>query len=373
MNIKGTVKKDKKTKRLIYRLKPGDIALLCHEDIDEIAAESLIKAKVKCIINTEKTITGLYPNKGSLMLLKSKIPVYETSDKNIFNIIEDGKIIKIEDSKIYYLNKCIGKCRLINKDEILRLYDLGCKNFNKKLNDFIDNTIIYATKEKSWITNTIDIPEIKTLIKNKHVLVVVRGNGYKDDLKAILGYIKNKKPVLIGVDGGGDALLEFGLVPDIVIGDLDSVSDKCLRLCKEIIVHAYPNGYAPGLKRIRDLGLEAKVFSSVGTSEDIAMLLAYNYDAELIVAVGTHNCMIDFLEKGRKGMGSTFLVRTKIGSKLVDAKGINKLYEEKLNLKYYIYLGLSALLPIYILSMLSLSIKLMLSQIGIRIKSLIGF
>ncbi|KPU28102.1 thiamin pyrophosphokinase [Caloranaerobacter sp. TR13] len=372
MRIKGIVKKDQKTKRLIYKLRPGDIALLCHEDIDEIAAEALIKSKVKCIINTEKTITGYYPNKGPLKLLKSRIPIYETDDRSIFNLVKNGEIIEIEDNKVFYLNECIGKCRLIEEDEILSLYNLGCKNFDTKLNDFIDNTIFYIKKEKNWIVNKVDLPKVETLIKNRHVLIVVRGNGYKEDLRAIFDYIKSKKPVLIGVDGGGDALLEFGLVPDIVIGDLDSVSDRCLQLCKEIIVHAYPNGYAPGMARVKDKGLEAKIFSSIGTSEDIAMLLAYNYGAELIVSVGTHNCMIDFLEKGRKGMSSTFLVRTKIGSKLVDAKGINKLYDEKLSIKYYIYLGLSALLPIYILSMLSLPIKLMLNQISIRIKMLIG-
>ncbi|KGG81410.1 hypothetical protein Y919_00160 [Caloranaerobacter azorensis H53214] len=372
MSVKGIVKKDKKTKRLIYKLKPGDIALLSHEDIDEIAAEALIKSRVRCIINTEKTMTGYYPNKGPLKLLENGIPIYETDDKNIFNIVEDNKIIEIKNNKIFYSNKFIGKCKLIKKDEMLNLYDLGCRNFDVKLNDFIDNTIFYAKKEKNWITNKIKLPKIETLIKNRHVLIVVRGKSYKQDLKAILDYIKNKRPVLIGVDGGGDALLEFGLIPDIVIGDLDSVSDRCLRLCKEIIVHAYPNGYAPGLKRIKENGLKAKIFSSVGTSEDIAMLLAYDYGAELIVAVGTHNCMIDFLEKGRKGMGSTFLVRTKIGSKLVDAKGINKLYDEKLEIKYYVYLGLSALLPIYILSMLHFPIKMMLNQISIHIKMLIG-
>lgn len=372
MSIKGIVKKDKRTKRLIYKLRPGDIALLCHEDIDEIAAEALIKSKVKCIINTEKTITGFYPNNGPLKLLKNRIPIYEIEDKSIFNIIEDGGIIEIENNKLYYLNKYIGKCRLIEKDEILKLYDLGCKNIDLKLNDFIDNTIFYAKKEKSWITNKIDLPEVGTLIRNRDVLVVVRGNGYKEDLRAIFDYVKSKKPVLIGVDGGGDALLELGLIPDIVIGDLDSVSDKCLQLCKEIIVHAYPNGYAPGLSRIKNKGLEAKIFSSAGTSEDIAMLLAYNYGAKLIVAVGAHNCMIDFLEKGRKGMGSTFLVRTKIGSKLVDAKGINKLYDEKLNIKYYICLGLSVLLPFFILSKLSLPIIIMLNQISVRIRMLIG-
>ena len=179
------------------------------------------------------------------------------------------------------------------------------------------------------------------------------------------------KPILVGVDGGADALMEFGYTPDVIVGDMDSVSDEALRKAKEIVVHAYTDGRAPGLKRIQDLGLEAVVFPAPGTSEDIAMLTAYEYGAELIVAVGTHSNMIDFLEKGRPGMASTFLVRLKIGSKLVDAKGVNLLYKSQLKFKYVLALLMTGIFPILIAMSLSPSVKQFMHLMQLKLKLLL--
>ncbi|NLZ52968.1 MAG: hypothetical protein GX892_07465, partial [Thermoanaerobacteraceae bacterium] len=217
----------------------------------------------------------------------------------------------------------------------------------------------------------VEIPETDTVIKGRHVLIVVRGNNYKEDLAAIKTYIDEVNPVLIGVDGGADALLEYGYTPDMIIGDMDSVSDEALKICKDIVVHAYPNGKAPGLARVKQLGLNAKTFISPGTSEDIAMLLAYEKHADLIVAVGTHSSIIDFLEKGRRGMGSTFLVRLKIGSILVDAKGVSKLYNQKLKPSYMISLFAAALVPIIVISTISPPIKHAIKLLELRLKMLL--
>lgn len=211
----------------------------------------------------------------------------------------------------------------------------------------------FASKEIDIITKSIDIPKLKTKIKNRHLLIVVRGHNFKEDLQTLRSYITEVKPVTIGVDGGADALLDFGYTPDIILGDMDSITDKALRCGAELIVHAYPDGRAPGLERVRSLNLTAHVLPSLGTSEDVAMLLGYEEGADLIVAVGTHSNFIDFLEKGRKGMASTFLVRLKIGAKLVDAKGVSKLYRHPIRFKEMAKIVISALIPLFIVIMAS--------------------
>ncbi|RKD34558.1 putative cytokinetic ring protein SteA [Thermohalobacter berrensis] len=371
MEIVGVAKKDKKTKNLVNRLNPKDIAIIKHKDIDEIAAHSLIESKVQCVINTEKSISGKYPNRGPSLLLKSGIPLLE-APKDFFEKVKENKPITIKHNKIYQERLFLGKCEIINDKKVKELLELGNKNLENELDKFIENTLEYAKKEKGLVLGKVKIPRIKTKLAKKHVLIVVRGKDYKRDLEAIKSYIDEVNPVLIGVDGGGDALLEQGYIPDIVVGDLDSVSDKCLLLTKEIIVHAYPDGRAPGLNRIKKLGLNAVTFPAPGTSEDISLLLAYNYDASLIVAVGTHSNMIDFLEKGRKGMASTFLVRLKVGSKLVDAKGVNQLYKSKLKLKYIFGLGLAALIPIIIISLMAPPMRELIQLFQIKLKLLIG-
>jgi uncharacterized membrane-anchored protein len=162
-------------------------------------------------------------------------------------------------------------------------------------------------------------------------LVVVRGYDYREDLAVLRPYIREYRPILIGVDGGADALIEAGYRPDVIVGDMDSVSDHALRCGAEVVVHAYADGRAPGLQRVQDLGVAAVVFPAAGTSEDVALLLADEKGAELIVAVGTHATLVEFLDKGRQGMASTFLTRLRVGGKLVDAKGVSRLYRRRIS------------------------------------------
>lgn len=372
MHIKAPIKMDKRTKVLVNRLELGDIAIIDHDDLDEVAANSLVEKKVIAIINCSKSITGRYPNLGPRILSEANIPIFDVIEGDIFNNLKEGNIIEIVDEQIFIEDKAIAEVELLSEDKINNLLLLAEGNIEIELEKFIENTLVYANKEKDFILGNLKIPEINTEIKGKHVLVVVRGQNYREDLSTILSYINEVNPVLIGVDGGADALLEFGLIPHIVVGDMDSVSDECLKKCKEIIVHAYLDGRAPGMERINSLGLDAKLFPAPGTSEDIAMLLAYDKGADLIVAVGTHSNMIDFLEKGRKGMASTFLVRMKVGSKLVDARGVNKLYKSSIKLKYIVWFVMAALIPILAIILISQPIRNLFRLISIRLRMQFG-
>lgn len=349
MYIKGEVKRDRVTKNLTERLNSGDIALISHQDLDEVAAMSLVEKEISCIINTEKTISGKYPNRGPNILLENKIPIIEVQDLDSVSKIKEGDIIELDEGDIILDGNKITNYIHLEEEKIVRLLEEGYNNIEIELDKFIENTLEYAKKEKGLVTGKIKIPDIKTDLKDKHVLIVVRGQDYKRDLLAIKNYIEDIKPVLIGVDGGGDAILEFGYTPDIVIGDMDSVSSECLYAAKEVIVHGFPDGRVPAKDRMEDLGIDYGVFTSPGTSEDIALLLAYEKNADLIVALGTHSSMIDFLEKGRPGMASTFLVRLKVGEKLIDARGVNKLYGVKFEVKYLLAIILASLIPIGIL------------------------
>jgi uncharacterized membrane-anchored protein len=200
-----------------------------------------------------------------------------------------------------------------------------------QLEAFAANTMEYLLKERELLLDGVGVPEIHTVLEGRHALLVVRGYDYREDLQALRPYIREYRPILIGVDGGADALVEAGYQPDLIVGDMDSVSDEVLRSGAEVVVHAYADGYAPGLQRVQDLGVHAVVFPAAGTSEDVAMLLADEAGAQLIVAVGTHATLVEFLDKGRQGMASTFLTRLRVGGKLVDAKGVSRLYRSRIS------------------------------------------
>lgn len=348
MECKAIARIDVRTKNLAKRIRPGEIAVLDHADIDQVSADSLIKARIKMIINASPSQTGRYPNPGPAFLLQEGIMILDNVGKEIFQKVHEGDLLEIRGNQIWKEEVLVGEGQFLELDAVLKNIKKLRHMQASELDKFIHNTLEYAMKEKDLILGTLDMPEVKTKFEGRPVLVVVRGQNYREDLTIIKSYIDDVNPVLIGVDGGADALLEFGYIPDIIIGDMDSVTDSALKCGAEIIVHAYTDGRAPGLSRVEKLNLAAKIFPAPGTSEDIALLLAFEKGADLIVAVGTHTSMVDFLEKGRAGMGSTFLVRLKVGSILVDARGVSKIYQGRIKLSYLFQIAIAGILTIII-------------------------
>lgn len=372
MVIKGRARVDKRTKNLVKRLCAHEIAVIDHADLDEVAAESLVNCRPRAVINANASITGKYPNAGPLTLLRGGVPLIDEAGPEVMAAIHDGDEIVLTADGIYRNGDHIACGIWLSESCVQEKMDATQENLKTELAKFVDNTLQYARQEQGLILGDYPAPVLRTEFQNRHALVVVRGQGYFEDIQAIKSYIDEVKPVLVGVDGGADALREFGYRPDLIAGDMDSVSDETLCSGAEIVVHAYPDGTAPGLERIEKLGLQATIFPAPGTSEDIALLLAYEKGAELIVAVGTHSNMIDFLEKGRSGMASTFLVRLKVGSILVDAKGVNKLYRQNLRLRHVAELFLAAMIPLFVVVILSPAtrnfIRLLIMQLKVILR-----
>ena len=324
------VLKDRRTKNLTARLRPGDIALISHADLDTTAARALRDCRVSAVVNAAPCLTGRYPNRGPSVLLDANIPILDGIGEDAFNAIADGQqAVLLEDGLKLESGACYDGTRLTRERVDLQM-TAAQANVSEAIDQFARNTLEFLAAEKSLLFDPVDAPRLKTKFENRHVLIVARGEGYKEDFAMLRDYLRDVRPVLLAVDGGADALLEAKLRPDVILGDMDSVSDAALRCGAELVVHGYATGEkaAPGLERMKELGLNATVFHSPGTSEDVAMLLADALGAKLIVAVGTRFSLEEFLDKGRAGMASTFLTRLRIGSKLVDAKGIARLWQQ---------------------------------------------
>ncbi len=373
MQYQGIARLDKRTKNLVKRLKPGEIAVIDHVDLDRVTAESLLESKVPVVINAGHFISGRYPNVGPHLLSTKGIHLIDNVGSRIFDKVKEGDSLIIRGGRIFKQGRLIAEGELLTTAATDLKMEMAKKSLNTELEKFVTNTLHYIKKEKNWLLEEVKIPEVSTDFNKKHALIVVRGYDYKADLKALRSYIREVKPILIGVDGGADALLEVGLKPDVIVGDMDSVSNEALTWSKELIVHAYPDGKAPGLARLEKLGLASVSFKAPGTSEDIALLLAYERGAELIVAVGTHAHLIEFLDKGRDGMASTFLVRLKVGSKLVDAKGVSKLYRSSVKLSHLLLLLAAALTTLIVIIFVSPTIRYIFRLIVLNIRSMLGF
>ena len=341
--VTGTVRLDRRTKRLVGRLRPGEIAVIDHVDLDRVAADSLVAVGVAGVLNAKPSISGRYPNLGPEVLVQAGIPLLDDLGEALFEGLREGDVVRVEADTVYLNGEPVASGTRQDAETVAKAMVDAREGLSVQLEAFAANTMEYLLQERDLLLDGVGVPDVATKIAGRHVLIVVRGYDYQDDLEVLRPYIREFKPVLIGVDGGADALVEGGYSPDIIIGDMDSVSDDVLRCGAEVIVHAYPDGRAPGLARVNELGVTATTFPAAATSEDIAMLLADGKGATLIVAVGTHATLGEFLDKGRGGMASTFLTRLKIGGKLVDAKGVSKLYRQNISGSSLLLLILSAI------------------------------
>ncbi|NMO53474.1 hypothetical protein HH310_20090 [Actinoplanes sp. TBRC 11911] len=341
--ITGVARLDRRTKRLTGRLRPGDIAVIDHVDIDRVAADALVAVGVAAVLNAKPSISGRYPNLGPEVLVKNGVLLVDNLGEEVFERLHEGDTISIVDDTVLLDGEAVAGGVRQDADSVATSMADAREGLSVQLEAFAANTMDYLKQERDLLLDGVGVPEVRTRIAGRHVLIVVRGYDYKEDLDVLRPYIREYKPVLIGVDGGADALVESGYTPDMIIGDMDSVTDDVLRCGAEVVVHAYPDGRAPGLERVAGLDVDALTFPAAATSEDLAMLLADDKGATLIVAVGTHANLVEFLDKGRGGMASTFLTRLKVGGKLVDAKGVSRLYKQNISGSALLLLVLSAL------------------------------
>ncbi len=366
--VTGTARIDRRTKDLVKRLRPGDIAVINHRDLDRVAAEGLVGAGVAAVVNAGESISGRYPNGGPIRVVQAGIPLVDRAGEDVLDRLHEGEQVRIDGAEIWRRDELIATGDALSADEIQAAMDAARAAIGGELERFAVNTLEYIQREAKLTFEPIELPPIKTQFRGRHALVVVRGHDYRTDLAALRPYIREYQPVLIGVDGGADALLEMRLKPDIIIGDFDSVSERALGTGAELIHHVHLDGRAPGREALQTWGVPYHEFVVDGTSEDVAMLLAYEAGAQLIVAVGTHASMVEFLDKGRRGMSSTFLTRLRLGPALVDAKGVNRLYEGRVRRRDIALLVGSAILAIIVVSIVSEPIHVFLRGIELTLR-----
>lgn len=361
-----------RTKHLVKRLRPGDVAVIDHVDIDRIAAEELIEAEVVAVLNASPSSQGKYPNAGPLMLAHAGIKLIDAPDAGLFERIGDGDRVRIVGETIYVGTDEVARGRVLRVPELEREMQEHRERIDEALAEFAENTVAHVREETDLLTGNVAFPPTRASFRDRHVLIVVRGDRHRRDLKALRAYIRDMRPLIVAVDGGADGVLEAGLKPDVILGDMDSASDAALRCGAELIVHAYPDGRAPGQERLLESGLDHQVVPAAGTSEDVAMLMAHEKGAALIVSVGAHFNLIEFLDRKRGGMSSTFLTRLKIGERLVDAKGVSRLYNPSSTLAPLAFFAIAFLVLLTILVITSPALNDVWELVWLKIRIWLG-
>lgn len=370
--VEGTARLGRRTKHLVKRLRPGDVAVIDHVNIDRIAAEELIDAGVVAVLNAAESSDGRYPNAGPLMLARAGIRLVDAPGAGLFDLLRDGDRVAVDGGTVRIGEREALRGRELGIAELERQRELQRERIDGALAEFAENTVAHVRQESDLLSGAIEFPPTRAYFRDRHVLIVVRGEHHRRDLKALRAYIRDVRPLIVAVDGGADGVLEAGLKPDVILGDMDSASDEALACGAELIVHAYPDGRAPGRERLVAAELAHRIVPAAGTSEDVAMLMAYEKGADLIVSVGAHFNLIEFLDRKRGGMSSTFLTRLRIGERLVDAKGVSRLYNPSSTLTPALLFGLAFVVVLTILVITSPALNDLFDLIWLKIRIWLG-
>ncbi|MDR2985798.1 MAG: hypothetical protein LBV34_13260 [Nocardiopsaceae bacterium] len=346
--LEAPARLDRRTKNLTRRLRPGDIAIIDHADLDRVSAESLVSCEVLAVVNAAPSMTGRYPNLGPQLLIDAGIPLIDDVGPDVFEKVREGRTVRLEGDTLYIGETIVAKGIEQTADLVTSAMTKAKADLAAQIRSFMANTVEYISRDFEELIDGIRVPTLRTKLEGRHALVISRGYRHREDLHALRAYIREYKPVLVAVDGGADALLEAGYRPNLIIGDMDSVSDQALTSGAELVVHAYADGRAPGLDRVKSLELDSVLCPASGTSEDVALLLADELGARLIVAVGMRFHLVEFLDKGRPGMASAFLTRMRVGDKIVEPKGVSRLYRSRISTSWLVLLVIAAVVTIVV-------------------------
>lgn len=340
--VLGPARLDRRTKNLTRRLQPGDIAIIDHADLDRVSAESMLRCQVAAVVNVAASMTGRYPNLGPQLLVDAGVPLIDDVGPEVFEKLGEGQLVRLDADTLYAGESIVAKGTVQTSASITTAMLKAKEGLADQIRAFMANTVEYIGRDFEELIDGIRVPALRTKLEGKHALVIARGYRHREDLQALRAYIREFRPVMVAVDGGADALLDAGYRPHLIVGDMDSVSDRALTCGAEIVVHAYPDGRAPGQDRVNALGLDSVTCPATGTSEDLALLLSDELGARLIVAVGMRFTLVEFLDKGRPGMASAILTRMRVGDKIVEPKGVSRLYQSRISTSWLVLLVVAA-------------------------------
>ncbi len=370
--IRGPVRCGRKTKKLVSRLRAGEVALIDHDDLDRVSAEDLIAAQAVAVLNCRGSRSEEYPNMGPLLLIEAGITLIDLPDDRLFELCRDGDPLELRGGEVWRSGEMLAAGTLQMPELVRADNEQRRREIGGALEAFARNTVEHMVEEQDLLSGKIDLPRFDTDFRDRPALIVVRGVDHQADLQALRPYIRDTRPVLVGVDGGANAIIEEGFKPDMIVGDMDSASDATLRSGAELVVHAYPDGRAPGRELLASLALDHKVVPAPGTSQDVAMLIAGEKGASLIVSVGSQFNLVEFLDKNRRGMSSTFLTRLRLGEKIVDAKGVSRLYRPSPGLSPAVIVLAAGLLAFVIVILVTPALREVVDLFWLKLRVLLG-
>ncbi|MFC5381782.1 putative cytokinetic ring protein SteA [Aquipuribacter nitratireducens] len=343
--------------RSARRVRPGDVVVLDAPDLDAATAEELLRRRPAAVLNAAASSTGRQPTLGPRLLVDAAVPLVDELGPGLLLAVRDGDRVHVDGGCVR-----VGAGRRGRGDDAPPLvgrqqddvgvelaYEHARRGVVTRLEGFAAATAGVLDAERDLLLEGYGLPALPLRLAGRPVVVVAQGYGWADDLRALRRFLLDRRPVLVGVDDGADALLAVGRRPDVVVTDGRQASDEALTCGAHVVAHVPPDhwaedGVGPGgvpaarrapdedpLERLTALGVAADVVPCALTSEDLAVLLAHHHDARTIVTAGSHATLEELLDRGRTGAASAFLARLRAGAAVVDATTAADLHQPRVS------------------------------------------
>jgi uncharacterized membrane-anchored protein len=344
----GTARVERRTQTLLTRLRPGDIAVLDHVDLDRATAQALVDAEVSAVVNAGACISGRYPNLGPEVLTSAGVLVLDRAEGALR--ITDGTRVRIHDDVVWVGEDPVAHGRELDGDGVRRQLEQAREQMAVQLETLTHNSTEFLRREQDLLLHGRGLPALGVAVEGRPVVVVVDGANVTSELRAIRRFVAEQHPVLIGVDRGADLLEAAGLAPDVVVVDAhgedrDRAKGSVIKAAREVVVRIERGAPMP-VETFERMGVRPQRLETSATAEDAALLLAHAQGASVIVGVGVHATITDFLDRQRSGLASTYLTRLTVGDLLVDASAVPTLYSGRVRPRHVflvLLLGLLAL------------------------------
>jgi uncharacterized membrane-anchored protein len=330
--LTASARVDRRTKALVPRLRKGDVAVIDHLDLDRATAQALVDAGVVAVLNASPFLSGRYPALGPALLAEAGLVLLDRVEG--VEQIPDGSRIRVHDEVVYVDGDPVALGRAVDATVLAEEMDQARAGLGTQLDTFTHNSAAFLRREEALLLHGEGLPALATKVAGRPALVVVDGNELAVRLRSVRAFVRERRPVLIGVDGGAEALRKAGYSPDVVVvgagADAEDLpSRSTLRDARDVVVRVERGDRRP-VEQLERIGVRAARVETGATTEDVGLLLAFAADATVIVGVGTHATLDDFLDRQRPGLASTYLTRLRVGQRLVDASSVPVLYSGRL-------------------------------------------
>ena len=333
--VVGIARVDRRTTAVLSRVRPGDVAVIDEIDLDRVVAQALVDAGAAAVVNASASISGRYPSLGPEVLTSAGVVLVDEVGPAVFDRLKDGRSVRVDDGVVYVDDEPVASGRSLGLEDVHALMEEARVGLATQLHGFSHNASEFLRREPDLLLHGSGIPPLDVPVAGRPVVVVTRDFDWEADLASVRRFVRSEDPLLVGVDAGADVLLDAGLRPALVVVGHEGlagtpggppVSDRALTSARQVLAHADPSGRLEGADRLDRLGVRSQRMAAAGTSTDVALLVVHALGAEVIVSVGSHPGLEEFLDRQQSGLASTFLTRLKVGPRLVEAGAVPLLY-----------------------------------------------